>query len=136
MDNLGAAGIVAVNTETGKVEWRYTAVPATLGLRHAADSDDHHDRRRKTVVQPNKTGFIHYLDPKSGKFLRALPFADKITWIKDYDTTGRPVGQVDIPAQGAPAIEMWPSLLGGVNMYPSAYNQKTGLIYLPAVNAG
>src|SRR5438445_13151530 len=27
MDNLGAAGIVAVNTETGKTEWRYTAVP-------------------------------------------------------------------------------------------------------------
>ncbi|PYM82245.1 MAG: hypothetical protein DME09_14875 [Candidatus Rokuibacteriota bacterium] len=137
MDNLGAAGIVAVNTETGKTEWRYTAVPGDPW-----DFDTPQTpmiitiEGRKTVVQPNKTGFIHYLDPKTGKFLRALPFADKITWIKDYDTTGRPVGQVDIPAQGAPAIEMWPSLLGGVNMYPSAYNQKTGLIYLPAVNAG
>ena len=31
---------------------------------------------------------------------------------------------------------MWPSLLGGVNMYPNAYNPKTGNLYLAATNAG
>ena len=29
---------------------------------------------------------------------------------------------------------MWPSLLGGVNMYPNAYNPKTGELYLAATN--
>ena len=28
--------------------------------------------------------------------------------------------------------EMWPGLLGGVNMYPNAYNPKTGNVYLAA----
>ena len=31
---------------------------------------------------------------------------------------------------------MWPSLLGGVNMYPNAYNPQTGNLYLAATNAG
>ena len=49
---------------------------------------------KKTVVQPNKTGYIHYLDAKTGKFIKATPFADKITWIKGYDSNGRPIDMV------------------------------------------
>ena len=137
LENLGAASIVAVNTTTGKVAWRYCGVPGDpwdfdipqTPMLIKIDG-------RKTVVQPNKTGFIHYLEPETGKFLKALPFADKITWIKGYDTNGRPMGQINLPKEGGDPIEMWPSLLGGVNMYPSAYNPKTGYIYLAAVNAG
>ena len=33
-------------------------------------------------------------------------------------------------------MEIWPSLLGGVNMYPNAYNPKTGNLYLAATNGG
>jgi alcohol dehydrogenase (cytochrome c) len=137
MDNVGAAGITAVSTESGKTIWRYTAVPGdpwdldTPQTPMIISIDG-----KKTIVQPNKTGFIHYLDPKTGHFLRAVPFADKITWIQGYDSSGRPVNQIDLPIEGGPTVEMWPSLLGGVNMYPSAYNPKTGYIYLPSVNAG
>jgi alcohol dehydrogenase (cytochrome c) len=137
MDNVGAASIVAVNTDSGKVEWRYVAVPGDpwdldVPQTPMVISID----GKKTVVQPNKTGYIHYLDPKTGKFLRAEPFADKITWIKGYDSSGRPIGQIDLPVEGGPTIEMWPSLLGGVNMYPNAYSPKTGYLYLAAVNMG
>jgi PQQ-dependent dehydrogenase (methanol/ethanol family) len=137
MDNLGAAGVVAVNTETGKTVWRYTAVPGdpwdydTPQTPMVVSIDG-----RKTVVHPNKTGYIHYLAPETGKFLRAVPFADKITWIKGYDANGRPVGQIDLPIEGGPKVEMWPSLTGGVNMFPAAYNPQTGYVYLPAVNTG
>lgn len=137
MANLGAASIVAVNTDTGKTVWRYTAVPGDpwdLDIPQTPmiiEIDG-----RKTIVQPNKTGYTHYLDPETGKFLRAIPFADKITWINGYDADGKPIGQIDLPIEGGPTVEMWPSLLGGVNMYPSAYNPKTGYLYLAAVNAG
>jgi len=136
-DNVGAASVVAVDTDGGKVAWRYQAVPGDpwdfdvpqtpilVNIDGAA-----------TIVHPNKTGFIHYLDAKTGKFLRALRFADKINWIKGYDENGRPVGQLDLPAVAGPTVEVWPSLLGGVNMYPNAYNPKTGLIYLAARNLG
>lgn len=133
MDNLGAASIVAVNTDTGKVIWRYVVVPgdpfdydvAQVPMIINVDG-------KKTIVQPNKTGFMHYLDPMTGQFLRAVRFADKITWAKGYDVEGRPVGQIALPKEGDPQIEIWPSLLGAVNLYPSAYNPNTGLIYMPA----
>ena len=46
------------------------------------------------MVQPNKTGFIHYLDAKTGAFIKATPFADKIDWAKGYDANGRPIDMV------------------------------------------
>jgi len=137
MDNVGAASIVAVNTDNGKVAWRYVGVPG--------DPWDYDIPQtpmvinldgKKTVVQPNKTGFVHYLDATSGKFIKATPFADKITWIKGYDANGRPIEQVKLPKEGGDPVEVWPSLLGGVNMYPNAYNPKTGNLYLSASNSG
>ena len=137
MDNVGAASVVAVNTDNGSVAWRYCGVPG--------DPWDYDIPQtpmvitidgKKTVVQPNKTGYIHYLDAKSGKFIKATPFADKITWIKGYDANGRPISQVALPKEGGDPVEVWPSLLGGVNMYPNAYNPKTGNLYLAATNAG
>ena len=46
------------------------------------------------------------------------------------------IAQIALPKEGGETVEMWPSLLGGVNMYPSAYNPKTGYIYLAATNTG
>ena len=94
MDNVGAASIVAVNTDNGSVPWRYTGVPGDpwdfdIPQTPMVISID----GVKTVVQPNKTGYIAYVDAKTGKFLKAVPFADKITWIQGYDISGRPINQ-------------------------------------------
>ena len=86
-DNVGAASVVAINTDTGEVPWRYTVVPGdpwdydtpqTTPLIIAIDG-------RKTIVQLNKTGFIHYLDAAAGQFLRAARFSDRINWPDGYD---------------------------------------------------
>lgn len=134
MDNLGAAGIVAVDATSGKVKWRYTGVPG--------DPFDYDMPQtpmlvkidgKKTIVQPNKTGFIHYLDPETGKFIKAQQFADKINWAKGYDADGRPIDMKPAPKEGPEnAIELFPGLLGTVNMYPSAFNPLTGMVYMPA----
>jgi len=137
MDNVGAASIVAVNTTNGKVEWRYTPVPGDpwdfdvpqTPMLINVDG-------KKTVVQPNKTGYVHYVDAKTGKYLKATPFIDNITWVKGYDANGRPVGQIELPPEGGGTVEIHPSLLGGVNMYPNAYNPKTGNLYLAAGESG
>ncbi len=72
MDNVGAAGIVAVNADTGKVAWRYVGVPGDpwdfdipqTPMIITIDG-------KKTIVQPNKTGYIHHLDAATGKFIKA-----------------------------------------------------------------
>ena len=87
MDNVGAASIVAVNTDRRQSRMALCRRSGrSLGLRHSADADgDHASTARRPIVQPNKTGYIHYLDAKTGKFIKATPFADKIDWIKGYD---------------------------------------------------
>ena len=90
---------------------------------------------RRSCIR-NKTGYIHYLDAATGEFLRAPAFADRINWIQGYDVEGRPVGQLELPIEDGDAVEVWPSLFGGVNMYPNAYNPLTGNLYLAATNAG
>lgn len=131
-DNVGAASVVAINTDSGKVVWRYTVVPGdpwdydTMNVPMVISVNG-----KKTIVQPNKTGFVHYLDPADGTFLGAVPFADKITWADGYGADGRPINQATLPKEGEPQIEVWPSLLGAVNLYPSAYNPDTGLLYMP-----
>ncbi len=137
MDNVGAASIVAVDTTNGKAVWRYVGVPG--------DPWDYDIPQtpmvinidgKKTIVQPNKTGYIHHLDARTGKFLKADKFVDKVTWIKGYDSNGRPVGMVPLPEEGGDPVEVWPGLLGGTNMYPSAYNPKSGNIHIPAAESG
>ncbi|HZP91642.1 MAG TPA: PQQ-binding-like beta-propeller repeat protein [Burkholderiales bacterium] len=137
MDNVGAASIVAVNTTDGSVAWRYVGVPGDpwdfdipqTPMLIAIDG-------KKTIVQPNKTGYIHHLDAKTGKFLKADKFIDKVTWISGYDANGRPQNMIALPKEGGDPIEIYPSLLGGVNMYPNAYNPKTGNLYLAASESG
>ena len=137
MDNAGAASIVAVNTTDGSVEWRYTGVPG--------DPFDYDLPQtpmvieidgKKTIVQPNKTGYIHHLDAKTGKFIKADPFVDQINWISGYDSNGRPVDMIPLPEEGGDPVLVQPGLLGGVNMYPAAYNKGTGQLYLPAAESG
>ncbi len=137
MDNVGAASIVAVNTTDGSVPWRYVGVPG--------DPWDYDIPQtpmvitidgKKTIVQPNKTGYIHHLDARTGKFIKADPFVDKINWIKGYGKDGRPIDMIALPEEGGDPVEVWPSLLGGVNMYPAAYSPRTGMVYLPATESG
>jgi alcohol dehydrogenase (cytochrome c) len=136
MDNVGAASIVAVDTANGKAAWRWVGVPGDPW-----DFDIPQTPMlinidgKKTLVQPNKTGYIHHIDPKTGQFIAAHKFVDNVTWIKGYGKDGRPVGQVALPAEGGEPVEIAPGLLGGVNMYPNAYNPKTGNLYLAAAES-
>ena len=133
MDNIGAAGIMAVDVSNGNVEWRTQLVPGdnwdfdTMAPPIVADVDG-----RKTLIQPNKTGFIHYLDARSGECFRSVQFIENITWAEGYDENCRPVGEMAPPEVGGDPILKCPSLMGGVNLYPSAYNPQTGMVYMPA----
>ena len=131
MANEGAAAIVAVDVETGAVAWRYTAVPGDPWDYDVPQTPMLVDIDGVlTVVQPNKTGFTHYLDAATGEFLQAPAHADRINWAKGYNPDGTPMWDLAIPPEGE-TVTVWPNLLGSVNMSPSAINPMTGLVYLP-----
>ena len=117
--------------------WRFGAVPGDYLDFDVPQTPILIQMNGKTVVaQPNKTGFIHYLDAKTGKFIKADQFADKVNWTSGIDSNGRPMNVIDVPEEGGAKVEVWPGLLGTVNMYPNAYNPKTGLFYLSASDYG
>ncbi len=105
----------------------------------------------KAAAHADRNGFFFVTDvnklAKAGgspnrptALLAAYPFVDKITWAKGFDLkTGRPIevaGQrPPAPKAGeekGPTVEVSPPFLGGKNWNPMAYNQDTGLFYIPA----
>jgi glucose dehydrogenase len=62
-------------------------------------------------------------------------FADKVTWASGYDSRGDPIWTQPVPPVG-PTVEVWPSMLGAVSHNPSAYNPKTGLVYIASREIG
>lgn len=139
-DNLFLSSILAIHANTGLLAWHYQEVP---GEQWDFDADENivladldiGGRRRKVLIQAAKDGFFYVLDRASGTLLSAEPYV-AVTWASRIDkASGRPVetGQGDYLKQ--PKL-VFPSLVGGHNWQPMAFNVKTGLVYVPAVEAG
>ena len=93
----------------------------------------------KAGATADKNGFFYVLDRTNGKYIRSLPFAEKITWAKGMDENGRPiVNEANRPgkpvgdAKKGSSVFSVPSFLGAKNWNPMAFSQKTGLFYVPA----
>ena len=141
-DNLFSASTVAIDATTGKIVWHYQTTPHDGwdfdGVNEFITYTD--KSGRLLGGKADRNGFFFVLDAKDGKFVRAFPFVNKITWATGIDpVTGRP-NYVDSNRPGAPnadgskGTEVFaaPSFLGGKNQMPMAYSQKTGLFYVPA----
>jgi alcohol dehydrogenase (cytochrome c) len=85
------------------------------------------------------------MDRNNGQTIVAKPYLDNINWTRGIDQkTGKPLdydpakdiqtyaGAANQNAQ-QPLKKVCPSILGGNNFWPSAYSQRTKLIYIPAL---
>ena len=141
-DNLFSSSTVAIDATTGKIVWHYQTTPHDgWDFDGVNEFITYTDKSGKLLGgKADRNGFFFVLDAKDGKFVRAFPFVDKITWATGIDPkTGRP-NFVDDNRPGAPAADgghgkevfSAPSFLGGKNQMPMAYSQKTGMFYVPA----
>jgi quinohemoprotein ethanol dehydrogenase len=141
-DNLFISSIVALKPETGEYVWHYQQTPgdqwdytATNNMILADISID--GRNRKVLMQAPKNGLFYILDRATGKLLSAEPFV-KVNWTTGIDkATGRPIfaPEADYSKTGKPFIAM-PGPLGAHDWMPMAMNPGTGLVYIPAQEAG
>ncbi len=139
-DNLYLSSILAINPVTGRLVWYYQTTPADNWDYDATQKMILADlrmngRARQVIMQANKNGFFFVLDRRTGELLSAKPYV-KVTWASHVDRkTGRPVetGQGDYSA--SPKL-VFPSWEGGHNWQPMAFNPGTGLVYIPAIEAG
>src|SRR5262249_21175547 len=87
---------------------------------------------RKLLVHMNKSGLTFVLDRGTGEYMGAFSVPEVQTWMAGFDN-GKVIGRND-PQPGKP-ISIWPSALGAKSWNQMSYSPRTGLIYLPAVEA-
>ena len=135
-DNLFLSSIVAVNPDTGKYVWHYQTTPGDTwdytATQHIVLADlELEGKQRKVLMQAPKNGFFYVLDRTTGELISAEKYTS-VSWASHVDkTTGRP-----IETENADHVtrDRWtlPGPLGGHNWHPMAFNQETGLVYIPA----
>ena len=139
-DNLYTASIVALDANTGKYVWHYQVNPrdswdydatqqmtlATLNIAGAP---------RKVLMQAPKNGFFYVLDRNDGKLISAGQIA-KQNWAERIDiASGRPVERKGIRYESGSSV-IYPNGTGAHSWMRMAYSPKTGLVYVPTMQAG
>jgi alcohol dehydrogenase (cytochrome c) len=130
--NLYTNCIIALNPDTGKMQWYYQEVPHDM---YDFDSAyecvliDHevNGQKQKLLVHPNKGGYTWVLDRVTGKYLNAYPHVDQITWMQGVDKDGKPLKMQPVPPNEKTYV--CPSAAGGRNWEASSYSPRTKLWY-------
>jgi acido-empty-quinoprotein group A len=131
--NLWTEAIVALNADTGKLQWYYQVSPHDT---HDFDNTTApilfdaviNGQPRKLVAQASRNGFFVTLDRVTGKYLVVKPFVP-LDYSKGISSAGEPI----------PILDKDPSVGGSINIVNAtnwqapAYNRRTGLFYVNAV---
>ena len=136
-DNLFLSSIVALNADTGKMNWYYQTTPeerwdytATQDIILADLNVDGEDR--KVLMQAPKNGFFYVLDRKTGELLRANNYV-KPNWATHVDLkTGRPVLNPNKDYYEK-AIWILPGTYGGHGWQAMSYDPKQKLVFIPTM---
>jgi quinohemoprotein ethanol dehydrogenase len=139
-DNLYTASIVALDANTGKYVWHYQLNP-----RDSWDFDSTQQmtltdlvidgKSRKVLMQAPKNGFLYVIDRNTGKVISAGKIG-KANWADHIDiATGRPVEAKNIRFESGD-VTIWPPPTGAHSWQSMAFSPKTGLVYIPYMQAG
>lgn len=136
-DNLFLASILAIDPDTGRLQWHYQQVPGenwdyTSTQKMILADLEIGGTMRQTLMQAPKNGIFYVLDRKSGELLAADPFTT-VNWTLGIDPkSGRPIPNPAAAYAGKQAL-VAPGMSGGHNWQPMAFNPGTGLVYLPVI---
>src|SRR6266705_974373 len=138
-DNLYSSSVIALDADTGKIrghhqyhwndswDWDEVSTPLLMDVQRGG-------RGIKALVHPGRNGYLWLLERKADAigFVDAKPFVRQEVFTAIDQKTGRPAYDPERkPARGK-TVTFCPSLWGGKDWPPAAYNPKTGLVYVPA----
>jgi quinohemoprotein ethanol dehydrogenase len=140
-DNLFLSSILALNPDTGSLQWYYQTTPgdnwdytATQQLILADLAID--GEQRKVLMQAPKNGFFYVLDRATGELISAEKYV-YVNWASHIDKeTGRPVETGIATYNTEKDAYVFPSAAGAHNWHPMSYSPSTGLVYIPTRDIG
>ena len=141
-DNLYTTSTIAMDVDTGKIKghhqyhyndaWDWDEVSAPLLI-----DTEIKGKKVKAAVHAGRNGYLWMLErTTSGKinFIDAKPYVHNNVITSIDPKTGRPTyDDAHRPGMGK-AVTFCPSLWGGKDWIPEAWNPKTGLFYIPVNN--
>jgi len=138
-DNLYANSVLALDPDNGELKgyhqyhwngsWDWDEVSAPLLIDVNRDG-----RTIPSLVHAGRNGYLWLLERGDGgiDFVDGWPYVYQNVFTSLNPETGRPEYDMERkPSLGKPA-EFCPSLHGGKNWPPAAYNPDTGYLYIPA----
>ena len=138
-DNLYTNSVIALDVDTGELanyhqyhwngSWDWDEVSTPLLIDVERDG-----RTFPALVHPGRNGYLWLLERGADaiSFVDAWPYVRQNVFTSIDPETGRPTyDEEHKPGIGARA-EFCPSLWGGKDWPPAAYNPGTGLLYIPA----
>ena len=136
-DNLFLSSIVALDADTGSMNWYYQTTPeerwdytATQDIMLTELEID--GVERKVLMQAPKNGFFYVLDRKTGELLRANNYV-KTNWATHVDLkTGRPVLNPNKDYYEK-AVWILPGTYGGHGWQAMSYDPEQKVVFIPTM---
>src|SRR5580704_1169115 len=144
-DNLYSNSLLALNAETGKLNWYFqftkhdehdwdaTQVPVIIDVPSVSATGIDTTTwagGKHLIAQADRNGFFYVIDRTNGKLISANAYG-KTTWSDAKDADGRPVAN----RSASPTLEghtVCPGALGTTNYMAPTYDPQTGLFYVTA----
>ncbi len=136
-DNLYSDSVLAVRPRTGELVWHFQYTPHDLHDWDAVQTPILLDLpgdgvSSQLLAQANRNGFFYLLDRASGKFLRATPFVERLSWAKSIGADGRPVLNPEAVPTTA-GVTGCPSVDGATNWFSPSFDPRLGLFFVQAL---
>jgi alcohol dehydrogenase (cytochrome c) len=134
-DDHWTCSIVALNPDTGKLAWGFSASPHDTHDWDAVEvpvlvDADFHGQPRKMLMQSSRNGYFFVLDRTNGKSLLTVPFGPT-NWTLGIDKEGHPIPNPE--KEPAPDGRLIAPDEGGLTNYRSpSFDPKTGLFIVDA----
>jgi len=134
-EDLYTCSIVAIDPDTGKLKWGFSASPHDTHDWDAVEipvlvDGNFHGQPRKMLMQTSRNGYFFVLDRTNGKSLLTKPYGP-VNWATGIDEKGQPIP--DPKKEPAPDGRIIAPDEGGLTNYRSpSFDPKTGLFIVDA----
>ncbi len=139
---LYSSSTLALDADTGKLKWYYQYTPHNIWDYDAVSEAMLVDvpvngTSVPALAHADRNGYLYLLNRDTGKLIYAVPFLDKITWGKVDRTTGAITlnPTIQAAAYARKPYVVYPSVIGGKNWEPAAYDPAHHLLFIPALES-